>query len=82
MESITINTPEKVTGTGLYDNGSYAEKYDKTEHYEVSLSFHYGITYVNYTTVLNNQVRRGITQAPLSKITDPEILEAVKKILK
>ncbi len=82
MENGTISTQKRVIGTGLYDNGSYAEKYDKTEHYEVSLSFHYGNTYVNYTRILNNQVRIGSSQALLEKITNEDILNAVTELQK
>ena len=80
MKTLKIETQKKITGTGLYDNGSYAEKYDRTEHYEVSLSFHYGRTYVNYTRILNNQVRVGSSQSPIEKITDKDILKAVKEL--
>ena len=74
-------TPIKITGQGTYDNGQYPVSYDKTEHYEVTLSFFYGRTYVNYSLVLNSHVKRGSTQCPIERVSNKEVLIAANSLL-
>ena len=76
MENLTVSTPKRITGTGLYDNGQYADSYNKTEHFEVSIS----LPFVTYSRIVNGHVSKGTSRQLLEYITNKDILEAVKKL--